>query len=178
MKDMCIHQRKLALVGIIPYEILCCVFFFVRSCSQFLYVCRRKPRESLITFMRTCLAIFLFPGSRSSCGCNKHRESGTARNVSLKFANAFTDEVTPVTNVPKWSLCEYVIVHTNLLPCPVILWLEMDRKLKWLPLNFGYHDVMRTSPIIVNFVWNGTCTNVSTHTKVPPNPVILLMTYM
>ena len=35
----------------------------------------------------------------------------------------------------------------NLRPSQVILWLELDGKPKWLPLNFGYHDVMRKGPI-------------------------------
>ena len=46
------------------------------------------------------------------------------------------------------GLCEYVIVHTFLPPSPVILWILLDGKPKWLLLKFGYHDVMRTSPII------------------------------
>ena len=29
---------------------------------------------------------------------------------------------------------------------PVILWISLGGKPKWLPLKFGYHDVMRTSP--------------------------------
>ena len=41
----------------------------------------------------------------------------------------------------------HVIVHTNLPPSPVILWIELGGKPKWLPLNFGYHDVMRTGLI-------------------------------
>ena len=47
----------------------------------------------------------------------------------------------------KWGLCEYVIVHTMLAPNPVISWMEQCGKPKWLPLNFGYHDVTRTAPI-------------------------------
>ena len=31
---------------------------------------------------------------------------------------------------------------------PVILWIELGGKPKWLPLNFGFHDVMRTAPIV------------------------------
>ena len=46
-----------------------------------------------------------------------------------------------------WGLCEYVIVHTILGGSPVILWISLGGKPKWLPLKFGYHDVMRTSPI-------------------------------
>ena len=41
---------------------------------------------------------------------------------------------------------QYVIAHTKLPPSPVILWIELDGKPKWLPLSFGYHDVMRTAP--------------------------------
>ena len=31
---------------------------------------------------------------------------------------------------------------------PVILWILLGGKPKWLPLNFGLNDVMRTAPII------------------------------
>ena len=48
----------------------------------------------------------------------------------------------------QWALCEYAIIHAILPPSPVILWIELGGKSKWLPLNFGYHDVMRTGPII------------------------------
>ena len=44
-------------------------------------------------------------------------------------------------------LCEYVILHAILGGSPVILWISLGGKPKWLPLKFGYHDVMRTSPI-------------------------------
>ena len=47
----------------------------------------------------------------------------------------------------QWGLCEYVIVHTILGGSPVILRISLGGKPKWLPLKFGYHDVMRTSPI-------------------------------
>ena len=30
------------------------------------------------------------------------------------------------------------------------LWVELVGKPKWLPLNSGYHDVMRTAPIFCN----------------------------
>ena len=50
----------------------------------------------------------------------------------------------------QWGLYEYVIVHTILGGSPVILWIQLDGKPKWLPLKFGYHDVMRTSPICIN----------------------------
>ena len=45
-----------------------------------------------------------------------------------------------------WGLCEYM-VHTILAGSAVILWISPGGKPKWLPLKFGYHDVMRTSPI-------------------------------
>ena len=46
----------------------------------------------------------------------------------------------------EWGLCTYVIVHIILPHSPVIWWIELGGKSKWLPLNFGYHDVMRTAP--------------------------------
>ena len=49
--------------------------------------------------------------------------------------------------VNEWGLCEYVIVHTILGGNPVILWISLGGKPKSLLLKFGYHYVMRTSPI-------------------------------
>ena len=46
-----------------------------------------------------------------------------------------------------WGLCEYIIAHTNVPPNPVILWIELGGKPKWLPLIFGYHDVMHTGTV-------------------------------
>ena len=46
----------------------------------------------------------------------------------------------------QWGLCECVIVHTILGGSPVIVWISLDGKPKWLPLKLGYDDVMRTSP--------------------------------
>ena len=46
-----------------------------------------------------------------------------------------------------FSTLKNVTVHTILPPSPVILWIELGGKPKWLPLNFGYHDVMRTGTI-------------------------------
>ena len=40
------------------------------------------------------------------------------------------------------------LVHTIWGGGPVILWISLGGKPKWLPLNFGYHDVMRTNPIL------------------------------
>ena len=50
----------------------------------------------------------------------------------------------------EWGLCEYVIVHTIWGGKPVILWISLGGKPKWLPLKFGYHDVMHTSPIVTS----------------------------
>ena len=41
----------------------------------------------------------------------------------------------------------FVIVHTKFPLQPVILWIELGGKSKWLPLTFGYCDMMRTTPI-------------------------------
>ena len=38
---------------------------------------------------------------------------------------------------------------------PVILWIELGAKPKWLPLNFRNHDVMRTAPIMCT--WQSSC---------------------
>ena len=51
-------------------------------------------------------------------------------------------------------LYEYVIVHTKLPPSPVILQIELGGKTKWLPLSFGYHDVMLKN--MEEYVW-GWC---------------------
>ena len=51
-------------------------------------------------------------------------------------------------NQRQWGLCEYIIAHTILGGCPVILLISLGGKPKWLPLKFGYHGVMRTSPIV------------------------------
>ena len=50
----------------------------------------------------------------------------------------------------KLGLYTHVIVHTILSPSPVspvIPWIELGGKPKWLRLNFGYHDIVRTAPI-------------------------------
>ena len=73
------------------------------------------------------------------------------------FAACFTVfllEFRPRISTIGWTLCEYVIVHTAhivhtiLPPSPVILWIELGGKPKWLPLIFGYHDEMRMAPIL------------------------------
>ena len=50
----------------------------------------------------------------------------------------------------QWDLCGYVNIHISLPPSPVTSWIELDGKPKWLPLDFGYHDVMRTSAIYLS----------------------------
>ena len=46
-----------------------------------------------------------------------------------------------------WGLYADIIVYGKLPPSPVSLWIELGGKSKWLPLNFGYNCVMRTTPI-------------------------------
>ena len=50
-----------------------------------------------------------------------------------------------LTSCYKWGLIK---VHTILGGSRVNLWVSLGGKPKWLPLHFGYHDVMRTSPIV------------------------------
>ena len=59
----------------------------------------------------------------------------------------------------RWGLCEYVIVYTILGGSPVILWISLGGKPKWLPLKFGYHDGMRTSPICIFLYWTQKMTS-------------------
>ena len=51
-------------------------------------------------------------------------------------------------------MCIYVIIHTILPSNPVILWIELGGRPKWLPLNFGYHDVMHTAPNTGPYLWS------------------------
>ena len=37
--------------------------------------------------------------------------------------------------------------------------MELDGKPKWLPLNFGYHDGMRSAPIDHEKKWKGKATD-------------------
>ena len=39
---------------------------------------------------------------------------------------------------------------------PVILWILLGGKPKWLPLNFGFNDVMRTAPIGRAWHWSNS----------------------
>ena len=51
--------------------------------------------------------------------------------------NIFTSTVSLLIDTKiEWRLCKYIIVHTKFTPSPVILWIELDGKPKWLPLNF------------------------------------------
>ena len=40
---------------------------------------------------------------------------------------------------------------------PVILWILLGGKPKWLLLNFGFNDVMRTAPIGVKWIMGEPC---------------------
>ena len=79
----------------------------------------------------------LFGHAMSTLHVDAWLESETPRSISRQSLNMHS----------RWSLCSYVIVHTILLPSPVISWIELRCKPKWLPWNFLYHDVMRTAPI-------------------------------
>ena len=46
-------------------------------------------------------------------------------------------------------LVSHILLTSLLPPSPFILWIELGDKPKWLPLNFGYHDEMRTGPISI-----------------------------
>ena len=59
----------------------------------------------------------------------------------------FTRNISDNMYIDQCGPCEYVITHNILGASPVILWISLCGKTKWLPLKFGYHDVMRTSPI-------------------------------
>ena len=61
----------------------------------------------------------------------------------------------------EWGSCEYVIVHTMLPPSAVILWIEVGGKPKWLPMNFGHHDVIRR---VQSFLQNTPKRACSLHT--------------
>ena len=65
------------------------------------------------------------------------------------------------TTPPWWGLCEYV----KLPPSPVILWIELGGKLKWLPLIFGHHAEMRTGPICIGIHWKHWYSFVFSHWK-------------
>ena len=42
----------------------------------------------------------------------------------------------------------YIRHRSQQPPSLITLYIELDGKPKWRPLNFGYHDVMRTVPIL------------------------------
>ena len=46
----------------------------------------------------------------------------------------------------QWGLCAYIIFHTKWPPSPVILWVKLGGKPRWLPLNFLYNDVIYPPP--------------------------------
>ena len=58
------------------------------------------------------------------------------QRVVYNHATCGADRHWTIPCSPKWGLCDYAIVHTKLPPSPVILWIELGGKLKWLPLNF------------------------------------------
>ena len=52
------------------------------------------------------------------------------------------------------GLCAYIIVHTIVPSSPVILSTELGGKPKWLPLNIGFHDIVRTAHKLISVVFN------------------------
>ena len=78
----------------------------------------------------------------------KKKKDKTVKEEGKKWKNIEINGFS-VGLVPQWNLSAYV---TILPPSPVILWIELGGKPKWLPLNFGYHDVMCTGPINYNDV--------------------------
>ena len=52
-----------------------------------------------------------------------------------------------MTSVGQWGPCAYVIVYGNLPPSQSFCRYCWVAKPKWLPLNFGFNDVMRTASI-------------------------------
>ena len=111
---------------------VCSVERWIESNSwKFYFQCQRTP--SLLSC--SCLA------------CTSRKLTCTfSLCENSDFFSTFTG-----TKHSQWGLCEYVIAHTILGGSPVILWISLGGKTKWLPLKFGYHDVMRTSPIIILF---------------------------
>ena len=75
----------------------------------------------------------------------KHRELELG-SCCLDLDKQVSDEICQ-TRKRQWGPCAYVIVYGKLPPSPVILWILLGGKPKWLPLNFGFNDVMRTAPI-------------------------------
>ena len=58
------------------------------------------------------------------------------------------------------SLCiKYAKIHTSLPPSPVIPWIELGGKPKWLPINSGYGDVMHMAHyvIVTRIYWSTHC---------------------
>ena len=75
------------------------------------------------------------------------------------------------------GLCEYVIAHTILPPSAVILWIELGGKSKWLPLNFGYHDIMHTAPIVSLISACKICDQVSHQLTTTSMQILPLLIY-
>ena len=76
---------------------------------------------------------FLKKCQHSSTGCKKRWKKKATYNCKIILFF-------------EWGLCEHVIVHTNLPPSQVILWIELGGKPKWLPLKFECHDKMCKGP--------------------------------
>ena len=89
--------------------------------------------------------------------CNSYHMAGDEFNahVGARWETRCTRQVTALSptlrcgvtwKVSQWGLCKFESLDGS----PVILWISLGGKPKWLPLKYGYHDVMRRSPIVYN----------------------------
>ena len=90
---------------------------------------------------------FILTLSQPGFLCSK-RKTGEMGKNTVALLRIHSDEVFLKT-CPKWGQCEHVMVHTIFggSPVMIILWISLGGKPKWNPLKFGYHDVMRNSPV-------------------------------
>ena len=107
----------------------------------------RKPHQLMLPeahtsvynklfFYRSSLVWNTLPAAIQYITCNQ-----TFRKEIEKNWSACTHELNPMGAVRiRHSIRESATQ-------PVILWILLCGKPKWLPLNFGFNDVMRTAPI-------------------------------
>ena len=127
--------------------------FPISAIAVCLLVCKNLCRQICLKFIAARWKILQMSGLEASVtdprGLLELSPSlNTSQSQSAKKArNLITVILFFYLLVVQWGPCAYVIVHTILPPKPVSLRIGLGVKPKWLPLNFGYHDVMRTSPI-------------------------------
>ena len=147
-----IGDRQLALVGIIPSQTLS--FFSVkdRRTDSFLSLSEKKERADVVVLIKklssansfVCLHLIIYINAKPRPERLSSGQAGCPPHNTCHSENA-------KASYNQWGLCQFVIIHTNLLPSPVILWIELGGKPKWLPMDFEYHDVMHTAPIYGTF---------------------------